>query len=300
MTGPGRPARVIVTRPQREAQAWAQALAQQNIAALALPLIVIRALDDPGVLADAWQAWPQCNAVMFVSTPAVEHFFAARPPGGIDGSACAPGPRCWGPGPGTVAALLRHGVAPARIDAPAPDGGRFDSEALWQRVAALVRPGWQVLVVRGAQQEVPVPHEAAAPPQDSDAPGAAASLPAQGQGQGQGQREGHGRQWLAEQLRAAGAQVRFVAAYRRGPPSADDVQRALAQHRVDAHDLWLFTSAQAIDHLRACLPLQSWSRMRALATHPRIVRAARVAGFGAVHESRPTFDDVVASIKSLR
>lgn len=292
--------RVIVTRPQREAQAWAQALAQQDIAALALPLIVIRALDDPGVLADAWQAWPQCNAVMFVSTPAVEHFFAARPPG-VDGSARAPGPRCWSPGPGTVAALLRHGVAPARIDAPAPDGGRFDSEALWQRVAALVRPGWQVLVVRGAQQEAPVPHEAAAPPQDSVAPGAAASLPGpdQRQGQGQGQ-EGHGRQWLAEQLRAAGAQVRFVAAYRRGPPPADRVQRALAQHRVDADDLWLFTSVQAIDHLRACLPTQAWSHMRALVTHPRIGLAARAAGFGTVHESRPAFDDVVASIKSLR
>ncbi|MEO7940004.1 MAG: uroporphyrinogen-III synthase, partial [Burkholderiaceae bacterium] len=65
-------------------------------------------------------------------------------------------------------------------------------------------------------------------------------------------------------------------------------------------DLWLFTSAQAIDHLCACLPEQDWAQARAMATHPRIAMQARAAGFGVVWESRPALDDIAASIKSLR
>ena len=39
-----------------------------------------------------------------------------------------------------------------------------------------------------------------------------------------------------------------------------------------------------------------WPR---LVTHPRIGDAARAAGFGAVHDTRPTLEAVAASIESL-
>ena len=274
--------RVIVTRPQRDAQRWVQALGQQAIDALPLPLIDIRPLSDTRAMAAAWQTWLLRDAVMFVSTPAVERFFALRPDG-IDTTAQGSGPRCWAPGPGTVAALVRHGVARRRIDAPLPEAGQFDSEGLWQGVAGQVRPGCQVMVVRGAAHDVTATTSVADGPLD-----------------GRSGARGQGREWLADQLRCAGAQVDFVVAYWRAPPERLALQRALAEHGIGRDDLWLFTSAQAVDHLRAGLPEQDWSHARAMATHARIAVAARAAGFGVVWESRPALDDIAASIKSLR
>ncbi|MEO8858113.1 MAG: uroporphyrinogen-III synthase, partial [Burkholderiaceae bacterium] len=144
--------RVIVTRPEREAQAWAETLARHGIDAVVLPLIDIRAVSDTAAVRMAWQRLDDYAALMFVSGAAVDHFFALRPPG-----ASAPfagtrqGPRLWCAGPGTAAALLRHGIARTSIDSPAPDSGQFDSEALWQVVRDAVRARDKVLVVRGGE-----------------------------------------------------------------------------------------------------------------------------------------------------
>lgn len=273
--------RVIVTRPQADAETWALALTQQGIDALALPLIEIRPLSETRGIAAAWQACQQCHAVMFVSAAAVDHFYAIRPQV-VDTPAVDDGPRLWAPGPGTVAALLRHGVGTRRIDAPAPDGGQFDSEALWRQVAGQVPAGGQAMVVRGAARDVPWTPESLAP-----------------EG-GMAHAQGQGRDWLAQQLVAAGVQVRFAVAYWRAPPEPLALQRAIADNAVGPLDVWLFTSAQAIDNLRLCLPSQDWSHARALTTHPRIAVAARAAGFGVVWESRPALSDIAASIKSLR
>ena len=66
------------------------------------------------------------------------------------------------------------------------------------------------------------------------------------------------------------------------------------------HDgsVWLFSSAEGLDSLPR-LPTGDWSHARAIATHPRIAEAARAAGWGVVIESRPSVDDIVASIESL-
>ena len=45
---------LIVTRPEPDATAWADALAQQNWPAVALPLIAIRPTRHPDTLAAAW------------------------------------------------------------------------------------------------------------------------------------------------------------------------------------------------------------------------------------------------------
>jgi len=109
---------------------------------------------------------------------------------------------------------------------------------------------------------------------------------------------GVGREWLAEALTAAGAQVSFLAAYERCAPPWGPAHRVLAQASARDGSVWLFTSSQALVHLRGFLPGQAWGQARAVVTHPRIAQAARDAGFGVVWQSRPRIEDVVASIES--
>jgi uroporphyrinogen-III synthase len=104
---------------------------------------------------------------------------------------------------------------------------------------------------------------------------------------------------LALRLQAAGAQVDFVVAYRRGAPVWTPAEVALAVAGAADGSVWVFSSAEAVENLRALLPDQRWTNARAVATHPRIAAAARQIGFGVVSESRPTLPRVLASIESL-
>lgn len=271
---PPAPRRAIVTRPERDATQWVVHLHARGIDAVALPLIAIRGCAHPearAALQAAREAWPRWRAVMFVSSNAAHHFF--DPPG--TGAALFAGdpaalPRIWAPGPGTAQALRQAGVPAEAIDRPAPDAAQFDSESLWAQVAPQVRQGDRILIVRGAQA-------------DSD---------------GRDTVAGTGREWLAQQIAAAGGHAEFVAAYERGAPDFSAEQLALARTAATDGSLWLFSSSEAVAHLGAALPGQDWSGARALATHPRIAQAAQDAGFGAVRQCRPALNDVVASIES--
>jgi hypothetical protein len=142
--------------------------------------------------------------------------------------------------------LVHAGVPPAQVVEP-PPGAPADSEGLWRALQPLrAWAGAEVRVVRGEQ----------------------------------------GREWLADTLAREGAQVRFVAAYRRLAPEPDAAGRALleeAQAAPAAH-WWHFSSSEAIYHLAALAPGASWQASQALATHPRIAQAARALGFGRVVE----------------
>lgn len=164
-------------------------------------------------------------------------------------AACPEG-RTWPAGTGAgstgpgTSTALRAADVPPDLIAEPDPSGPFDTEALWRRIADRPWAGRQVLVVRG---------------------------------------DG-GRDWLAEQWRAAGATVQFVAAYRRvapdlGGPAAQLLQSALAS--PDRH-VWHFSSSEAIEHLVQARPQADWPAAAALATHPRIAQAARRAGFGRV------------------
>ena len=176
------------------------------------------------------------------------------------------GPRAWAPGLATRDALRAAGVPAERIDTPAADAQQFDSESLWRQVGEQLRSGERLLLVRGGDSE----------------------------GRSQG------RDWLAEQLAARGVAVDTVVAYIRQVPPWGEEERACARRAAGDGSLWLFSSSEAAGNLRALLPGQSWAQARALATHPRIAQAVRALGFGSVGESRPAFDDVVASIESAR
>jgi uroporphyrinogen-III synthase len=97
-----------------------------------------------------------------------------------------------------------------------------------------------------------------------------------------------GRDWLADALRARGATVEFVAAYRRCPPRLDVAETALlhqAVARPEEH-VWHFSSSEAIAYLgllaQRLQPVPDWTSSQAIASHPRIVQSARDSGFGKV------------------
>lgn len=247
--------KVLVTRPAAQAAEWVQALGQAGIEALALPLIAIGPAADAQPLRAAWQSLVQRRLVFFVSPNAVEHFFAAGP----SAASWPPAVLAASPGPGTTAALLRHGVPRSAVIEPPADALQFDSEALWAQLRGWGWQGASVLMVRGES----------------------------------------GREWLAEQLRGEGAEVDSVAAYRRTAPRFDEAERALIDAALAApqRHLWFFSSSEAIGHLAAARPDVDWSSAQALATHPRIAATAQALGFGRVSTSRPSLAAVVACIQ---
>jgi uroporphyrinogen-III synthase len=163
-------------------------------------------------------------------------------------------------GPGTCQALRDAGVPEHAIAAPPEAAGRFDSEALWQQIAPMRHwAGARVMIVRG---------------------------------------EG-GRDWLADTLRTAGAQVQFVEAYRRIAPQLDIEARILLVGALADPErcVWLFSSSEAVGHLPALMPGADWSCSRALATHPRIVDAALALGCQGVKLVAPTAEAVAEAVK---
>lgn len=253
----GRP-RLIVTRPQPQADEWVARLQALGLDAVALPLLAIDGPGDAGAVHAAWRrlAAPGALAVvMFVSPSAVARFFALRPMG----QAWPAGVIAAAPGPGTGRALQAAGVPDAAVQTPPEAAGQFDSEALWAVLAP--RCDWpraEALIVRGEQ----------------------------------------GRDWLATAMRTAGARVQFVEAYRRGAPTLSADQRSTLQAALaaPAAHCWLFSSSEAAGHLPALAPAADWSTSRALASHPRIAEAARALGFGRVALVTPAPEAVAAAL----
>lgn len=138
----------------------------------------------------------------------------------------------------------------------------YDSEALWARLSSRNWARTKVLIVRGEE----------------------------------------GREWLADQFRAAGADVHTVTAYRRlAPVHGPEVKAVLAQAVAQPSAFcWFFSSSEAIGHLMELAPTANWAASRALVTHLRIAQAARAAGFGDVHlvDSQPLA--VVATIRQIQ
>jgi uroporphyrinogen-III synthase len=164
------------------------------------------------------------------------------------------------PGPGTAVALRAVGLPDAAIVSPATDAAQFDSEALWARLQGRNWRGARVLVVRG---------------------------------------DG-GRDWLADRLTEAGAQVDALSAYRRVATSFAGAARERLEAAVAGDEVvWLFSSSEAIANLARAAGNTGWGRARAVATHPRIAARARGLGFGVVVEAGASLDAVVACIQSI-
>jgi uroporphyrinogen-III synthase len=173
-----------------------------------------------------------------------------------------------------TSAALREAAVPPDALAQPAEGERAESESLWNVLRERAWRGRRVLIVRGED----------------------------------------GRDWLADRLREAGAEVAFVAAYRRHVPEPDAKGAALLQAAVgqpSAH-AWLFSSSEAVGYLATLFaslghaqPDQAslgpdWSSATALATHPRIAQAAQAAGFGRVALVEPTPEGVASTWVTLQ
>jgi uroporphyrinogen-III synthase len=247
--------RLLVTRPQPQADEWVARLRERGVDAHALPLLSIEDSGDATARAEVAEAWARLGdhaLVMFVSPNAVIRFFGARPAG----AGWPAGTLAGSTGPGSTDALRQVGVPPQSIVEPDRAAQRFDAEALWARLRD--RRAWggaSVLIVRGE----------------------------------------NGRDWLAETLRGQGAMVAFVQAYRRAAPVLDAAQRQLldaARARPESHG-WLFSSSQAVAQLPGLAPGADWSAAPAIATHARIADAARAIGFQRVATVPPALDAIV-------
>lgn len=288
---------VVVTRPAAEARVWASALARAGSVTTELPLIEFGPPSDLAALMHCREHWTEYTAVMWVSPQAIAafdvaslmskgklpldwHDFSAIEMSWVDGADARTlkdlgeprGPRCWVPGPGSARALRVAGVPSVVIDQPRADAEQYDSEALWAVVGEQVRPGFRLLVVRG------------------QSPLASSASPSS---------EGHGRDWLADQVRARGGVVHACAAYARACPLWTAADRAQVNTALAAEAVWLFSSSEAVAHLARLMPGQDWSQARALATHPRIAQALQTLGFGHVVRSRPSLAEVASTLADM-
>lgn len=251
------PLRLLVTRPQPQADAWVERLRAHGVDAVALPLLAIDAVADQDALLAAWRELPRHALVMFVSPNAVAHFFAARP-ADLGGQPWPATTRAAAPGPGTLQALLDAGVPAALCVAPAPTATQFDSAALWAQLRDEPWGGRSVLILRGngGRDEFGV----------------------------QLRQAGASVQWVQAYHRGP-AQL--------DPARHALLTAALAQ---PTRHLWWLSSAEAIATLGLWVPDARWSDALALASHPRIAARAREFGFGQVFEAPPTLDAVLAAL----
>ena len=259
---------LLVTRPEPQASAWADALTQAGVAAQALPVIAISAPPQPDDVAQLWRQLSAQRALMFVSPAAVNGFFELRPAG----CTWPLGTIAAAPGPGTAEALQQAGAACGlhtdQIVSPTEDAPQFDSEHLWPLLAPLNWHGGSVTIVSGG-----------------DAKGA------------------QGRTWLTERWREAGAQVATVQTYQRGAGTWTAEQAELARQALtDEASVWLLSSSQAldflIDHHLPQLGPDHWQPDRAanlhlLCTHPRIAQHAAKRGIRHARQCTPTLESVV-------
>ena len=252
--------RLLVTRPQPQADAWVARLRAHRIDAHALPLLTIGAVVDPAALRAAWCELSCYALVMFVSPNAVSHFFAARP-GAAAGCAWPAGTRAAVTGPGSLSSLHAAGVPPAQCVAPPPDAAQFDTNALWEQLRGETWTDRRALVLRG----------------DGGRDEFAQHL----------RRAGASVQFLQAYRRGPATL---------GTAERRLLDSALAQ---PLRHVWWLSSAEAVGYLPQLAPGAHWGASCALASHPRIAARARDIGFGRVFDAPPTLDAVLAAIDSI-
>lgn len=111
-----------------------------------------------------------------------------------------------------------------------------------------------------------------------------------------------GREWLAERLSAAGAEVIAVAVYSRRPFSPDAALRARLAEAAVSGLASLISSSDAVEAVASLLAPQPevLAALRAgpaLATHPRIAERLRAAGFARVTVCAARADAIAAALR---
>jgi uroporphyrinogen-III synthase len=266
-------AAVVITRPRRQAEPLAAAVAALGRRPVILPLLEIGPAPDPALLARVLADLGRYALVAFVSPNAVDAAFAHIPgehwPDGVDIAVV---------GEGSRAALARHGIrdddgaGKVRIHSP-HDPACSDSEHLLEALDLAAIAGRRVLVVRG---------------------------------------DG-GREVLPDALRAAGCAVETVAAYRRAVPRLDaDMASSLRALLADSND-WIITSSEALRGLAGLVQeldaspdssmdeetnVAKLQQQRLIVPHSRIAETARALGFTEVTLTGSGDERLLAALQS--
>lgn len=266
---------VILTRPAGTSVELIRALAECGFESMECPLFGIEAVQDMLPIQKAWSHLERYALVVFVSPTAIAYAWAsALAVQNLTAQGAAkPMPPCWPTavpigvmGPGSLAALERHGVCSSFYKVIAPAGAenaaqaldsaaRYDSQAFALAVEKSL--GWDalrtkpVLIVRG----------------DS------------------------GRDWLMHYMQSQGVQVDTVCAYKRLPcaPSAAQwrtICHLLMQKDFKRKQYWVLTSSTSMRELDALactqLPAEQYARFKQLpfvTTHARVASCAKTLGF---------------------
>ena len=236
---PAMPDPVVITRPQAQAGALADALAALGRDVVLLPLLEISPLAEQAPLQGALASLADYALVAFVSPNAIDAAFAHI--------------TCWPKGvalavlgEASLACLASYGVNDSNATIFRPhDARRSDSEHLLQAIDLERVAGKPVLIVRG----------------DS------------------------GRELIGEALRAAGAQVHTVTAYRRQVPCMT-AQLGETLHGLLARpNDWIITSSEAlrgllvlVAQLDAGASVVKMQQQHLIVPHARIAETARALG----------------------
>ena len=169
-------------------------------------------------------------------------------------------------GEGSRAALARHGVTSANAYVISPRNVvRTDSQTLLEAIDIPALKGRQVLIIRGEA----------------------------------------GRELLADELRAAGVQVRQVAAYRRVAPMLNKVRRAQLLSLIDSCNDWIITSSEAlrilvhmVEQIAGAEGVAKMQQQHLIVPHVRIEESARAQGFSSITLTGSGDDSLLAALQS--
>jgi uroporphyrinogen-III synthase len=273
------PDTVIITRPLAQARPLAARVAALGRPVELLPLLEIEPLPDQGPL--------QAALAQLCAAPAAgaePHYAMAAfvSPNAIDAAfahlnSWPSGVTLAVLGEGSRAALAAHGITPDKVDIVSPaDSAHSDSEHLLQSLDLAALRGRRVLIIRGES----------------------------------------GRELMADGLRAAGALVDVVPAYRRSVPVLTPALQATLQRLLSQQNDWIITSSEALRGLQALLeqmdlasphqvgsaPQQNYvvkmQQQHLIVPHARIAETANKLGFSRLTLTGSGDERLLAALQS--
>jgi uroporphyrinogen-III synthase len=169
-------------------------------------------------------------------------------------------------GEGSRAALAVHGITPADVDIVSPaDAEKSDSEHLLQTLDLAALRGRRVLIVRGES----------------------------------------GRELMADGLRAAGAEVTTIAAYRRSVPTLTPALRERLTALLQTENDWIVTSSEALRGLLQLLAAMAsddivakMQQQQLIVPHARIAATAHELGLRRVTLTGSGDERLLAALQS--
>jgi uroporphyrinogen-III synthase len=257
---------IVITRPGGQARQLSEALQvsllksgftkENSPRIISLPLLTIVPKSNDGLVHEVTEALQSADLAIFVSPNAIE--CAMRLLGQSWQDLSDKSVSIGVMGGSSMVALKHHGIGvegePTAVIFP-QDNARWDSEGLWQELQNLNWdwPAKKVIIFKG---------------------------------------DG-GRDWLAETLKNAGAEVVAFSVYMRVPLDPDSSAWSDIHEMDFSKSLWLLTSSEAVRYLgRAKLALDLAT---AMCPHHNIADAAEQIGFGEVFTCEPGDEALISA-----